>query len=105
MLTFAVNRRVAEIGVRIALGARIRHVIRAVASRSLLAVVLGIVVGTFSTSLATRGMAAILFEVSPTDPWILTASAALLVGAAAAAMVRPVLRACRTNPLEALREE
>ena len=105
MLTFAVNRRVAEIGVRIALGARIGHVIRAVASRSLLAVVLGIVVGTFSTSLATRGMAAILFEVSPTDPWILTVSAALLVGAAAAAMVRPVLRACRTNPLEALREE
>jgi ABC-type antimicrobial peptide transport system permease subunit len=105
MLTFAVNRRTAEIGVRLALGARVPHVIRAVALHVLLAVVAGVALGAVATAVAAPVVSAILFRVSPTDPRILSVSAALLLSAAAAAMVAPLVRACRTNPLEALREE
>jgi len=105
MLTFAVNRRTSEIGLRLALGARVPHVIRAVAFHVLLAVVAGVALGTAATAAAAPVVSAMLFRVSPTDPWILAVSAALLLSAAAAAMVTPLVRACRTNPLEALREE
>jgi putative ABC transport system permease protein len=105
MLTFAVNRRTSEIGLRLALGARVPHVIRAVAFHVLLAVVAGVALGAVATAAAAPVVSALLFRVSPTDPWILAVSAALLLSAAAAAMVTPLVRACRTNPLEALREE
>jgi hypothetical protein len=105
VLAFTVNRRRSEIGVRMALGARIPHLIRAIATQSLAGVVLGIVIGTFVTIAATRAMSQILFGVSPTDPSILAGSATLLLAAAVAAMAAPLRRACRTNPLDALREE
>jgi predicted permease len=105
VLAFTVNRRVSEIGVRMALGARIPHVIRAIASQSLVAVAVGIVAGAAVTIIATRGVSKILFGVSPADPWILGASATVLLSAAVIAMAAPLRRACRTNPLEALREE
>jgi ABC-type antimicrobial peptide transport system permease subunit len=105
VLAFTVTRRLSEIGVRMALGARIPHLVRAIASRSLMGVGLGIAIGTFLTIAATRAMSTILFGVSPTDPWILAASATVLLATAAAAMAAPLRRACRTNPLEALREE
>jgi hypothetical protein len=73
MLAFTVNRRTPEIGVRLALGARIRDVIRTVATQSMLAVAVGVVLGTMATVAATRGVSSILFGVSPTDPWILDA--------------------------------
>jgi len=105
VLAFTVYRRRSEIGVRMALGARVPHVIRAVASQSLVGVALGIVIGTLVTVGATGVVSKILFGVSPTDPWILIASATVLLATAAVAMAAPLRRACRTNPLEALREE
>ena len=105
MLTFAVSRRIAEIGVRIALGARVPHLVRTVATTSLLAVVFGIGAGTLTALVAARGLSAILFQVSPSDPWILMVSSALLLSAATLAMVGPLRRACRTNPLDSLRHE
>jgi hypothetical protein len=47
----------------------------------------------------------ILFCVSPADPWILTGSGTRLLIVAVVAMAKPVSRACRFNPLEALHEE
>jgi hypothetical protein len=105
MLTYNVSRRTSEIGVRMALGARTRHVMRVVGAQSLLVVVSGIVVGTFAAVIVARGVATILFSVSPGDPRILVGSATLLLGVALLAMVRPLARACRINPLEALRDE
>jgi predicted permease len=105
MLTYAITRRIPEVGVRMALGARARHVVRAVGAHFLAAVAAGIIVGTIVAVIAAQGVSAILFGVAPTDPWILAASAFVLASTAAAAMVRPLLHACRTNPLEALREE
>jgi ABC-type antimicrobial peptide transport system permease subunit len=105
VLAFTVTRRVPEIGVRMALGARIPDVIRAVVSQSLVGVVLGIAIGALVTIAAARTLSKILFDVSPADPWILAASATLLLAAAGAAMAAPLRRACRINPLEALREE
>jgi putative ABC transport system permease protein len=68
-------------------------------------VAIGIVVGTLGAAIAARGLATILFGVSPGDPLILASSGILLLGVAVIAMTRPVTRACRINPLEALREE
>ncbi len=105
MLTYDVSRRTSEIGVRMALGARPRHVLRMVGAQSMLVVAVGIVVGTAGAAIAARTLSTILFGVSPADPWILASSGSLLLGVAVVAMSRPVTRACRINPLEALREE
>jgi hypothetical protein len=105
MLTYVVTGRVPEIGLRMALGAQASDVIRAVSAQSLLAVGGGIVVGILATAFSVRSLSSILFGVSATDPWMLGAAAVLLVAVAFAAMVRPLIRACRLNPLEALREE
>jgi hypothetical protein len=54
---------------------------------------------------AARWLDTILFGVSPADPWILAGSGTLLLIVATIAMAKPVTRACRINPLEALHEE
>ena len=105
ILAYAVSRRTPEIGVRMALGARPRHVMRTVGAQSLLIVAVGIVGGTLGAGIAARWFDTILFRVSPADPWILAGSAALLLTVAVMAMAKPVSRACRINPLEALHEE
>ena len=104
-LAYAVSRRTPEIGVRMALGAGPRHVARTIGAQSLRIVTAGIIVGTMGAGIAARWLDTILFGVSPADPWILAGSGTLLLIVAVMAMARPVTRACRINPLEALREE
>ena len=65
----------------------------------------GIIVGTIGAGFAARWLDTILFGVSPADPWILAGSGTLLLIVATIAMAKPVTRACRINPLEALHEE
>lgn len=88
-----------------ALGAGPRHVARTVGAPSLLIVGVDIIVGTIGAGFAARWLDTILFGVSPADPWILAGSGTLLLIVATIAMAKPVTRACRINPLEALHEE
>jgi predicted permease len=103
VISYLVTQRRPEIGVRIALGAPIRRVSGLVLFQSLRLALIGVALGLLVAVNATRLLARLLFNVSPTDPLVLTAVAALLIGIAALAALAPALRASRVDPVEVLR--
>jgi putative ABC transport system permease protein len=105
VIAYAVAQRTQEIGVRIALGARTRDVLRMVLSEGLRFAVVGIVVGGAIALWASRWVGPLLFSVSPRDPAVYAIVAAVLLGAAVAASLLPALRAARVDPNTALRAE
>ena len=105
VIAYAVSQRTREIGVRMALGARRRDVSRQVLGEGLRIVALGIVLGIAGALAATRLMRAILYGVSPTDPWTFTAVALLLAAVSLLATWLPARRAAAVEPLEAIRTE
>jgi putative ABC transport system permease protein len=105
VVAYVVARRTAEIGVRIALGARARQVEGFVVARSLKLVLLGLAAGTFAALLLTRLLRGLLYGVDPTHPAAYVAAALLLAGVAACASWIPARRAARVDPVVALRAE
>ncbi len=105
VMAYSVSERVREIAIRMALGARGRDVMAAVLRRAVRMTVLGVLIGLAGAMAATRLMRALLFEVSATDPWILSGAAALLLAVAVAAAYLPARRAAGVDPLTALRSE
>lgn len=105
LLAYTVNQRVPEIGVRMALGARTASVVTMVLRDAVGLVGLGLLVGLPVALLATRGIRALLFGVTPTDGVATLGTVVLLTGAALAAALPPALRAARVNPSRALRGE
>ena len=105
MLGYAVARRTAEIGLRLALGASRADVLRAILLPSLIVVASGLAVGLPLTTLLAKPLAGLLYGVAPTDPWILAGAAASLLVVGAAAATVPAVRAARVDPLIALRHE
>jgi ABC-type antimicrobial peptide transport system permease subunit len=105
VLAYTVSQRTRELGIRVALGAH-AGVVRALVLRQGLGVALiGIVLGLVGALGLGRLLGAVLYEVSPTDPLVLTAAAAILGGVAVVACLIPAVRATRVNPIEALRSE
>ena len=104
-VSFSVERRTQEIGIRVALGATASQLIRMVVRGSLKAVGIGVVVGLVLAALATQGMQSILFGVAPLDPMSFAAAAALLFVAAGTAAFLPARRAAYGNPSDVLRKE
>jgi hypothetical protein len=103
VIAYGVSQRRHELGVRTALGARTADLVALVAHTGILPAVAGIVLGLFGAWGATRLMASLLFEVSPSDPYTFT-SAAILAGAAAlAASLVPALRVAWIDPAGVLR--
>src|SRR5439155_1687198 len=80
VLSYAVSRRTAELGVRIALGARPATVVRMVVRQGALLTLVGIGVGAVGAVVLTRYLRAVLYQVSPTDPVAFAAMAGLLFG-------------------------
>lgn len=110
VMAYRVSARTREIGVRIALGARPRRVVRRVLREGLATAVAGLALGIALVWAGVRWLAAgrfhdLLYGVDPTDPRLALAAAALLLGVAALACVVPALRASRVDPVVALREE
>ena len=105
VMAYSVAQRTREIGIRMALGAGQRDVLRLVLGRSLMLAVAGIAVGVAGAFAATRALSTLLFEISATDPLTFTATPVLLLLVAVAASSLPALRATRVAPLEALRAE
>jgi predicted permease len=105
MLAYAVSWRTSEIGVRMAVGATRLDVTWMVARESLLPVVFGIVAGAGSALLLGRALQSTLFGVSTTDPVSAAVAALLILLTATLAAVVPARRACRVDPLSALRCE
>ena len=105
VISYSVNQRRAEIGVRMALGAQARQVGRMVVGQSLRVAGLGIAIGLAGAVAATRVMQSLLFGVSPTDPLTLAGVTAVLVILGALAAYVPARRATKVDPVEVLRRE
>jgi ABC-type antimicrobial peptide transport system permease subunit len=94
-----------EIGIRVALGAERRDILRLVAGHGLVLTAAGLALGLAGAFALSRLLVGILFDVSPTDPATYAAITALLAAVALVACLVPALRATRVDPMIALRYE
>jgi len=105
VLAYGVRQRIREIGIRIALGAGTRGVVRMVIGDALRPTLIGIVVGLLAAVTLRRVVGSLLFGVSPGDPATFAAVAGLLVAVALGSSALPAYSATRVDPSSALREE
>jgi putative ABC transport system permease protein len=105
VVAYAVSSRTPEIGLRMALGAQRRDVVRMVLGEGLRLVGTGLALGLGLAVLTGRAVASLLFETAPTDPLTLTVVALFLMLVALTATVLPARRASRIDPVTALRAE
>ena len=104
LVSYAVSRRRPEIGVRMALGAKVGEVIGLVLRRSMILVAAGAAVGLVVTLVGARLLSSLLFGVSPNDPATLVAVCATMVVAALLGAYQPARRAASVDPARSLRE-
>jgi len=105
VLSYSVAQRTQEIGVRIALGAGRREVLRLIIGYGLLLAGIGVVVGLMLAPASTWLAKSLLYNVSPFDPLTFAAVAGFLLLVAGLASFLPAIRATRVDPLTALRGE
>jgi ABC-type antimicrobial peptide transport system permease subunit len=105
VLAYSIARRTSEIGVRIALGAEHRRVVRMVVVQGMRPVVCGVAVGLAATFWLSQLMASLLFGVEPRDPATYAAVTTVLVVVGALACYIPARRVLRVEPAAALRTE
>jgi ABC-type antimicrobial peptide transport system permease subunit len=105
VVSYAVGRRRAEIGIRMALGAGKGSVLRLVLRQGMTPVFAGLAAGALAAVAIGRYVSSLLFEVSPHDPVAFAISAAVLGAVSALACWIPARRAAGVNPLDAIRYE
>jgi predicted permease len=105
VISYVVNQRTPEIGVRLALGAQPGHVRTMVVRQGLGVTLVGVIIGLGLAAVATRVMGSLLFETSTHDPVTFAAAALALTMVSTAALYLPARRAGAIDPLEALRTE
>jgi putative ABC transport system permease protein len=105
VMSLNVNGRQGEFGVRLALGAAPRDVLRLVMRQGLVLAFLGLAIGVAGALWLTRLLGSLLFEVSPMDPVTFLSVGVILTLAASLACYLPARRATRADPISALRQE
>jgi putative ABC transport system permease protein len=105
VVSYGVAQRTREVGVRIALGAQRRDVLRLVLSSGLSLIGAGVAVGLVAAAIATRFLGALVYGVSPVDPATFAGAALVLTMVALCAHWVPIRRALRIDPASALRAE
>jgi putative ABC transport system permease protein len=104
-MTYSVAQRTGEFGIRMALGAQPRDVLRLVLSRGVKLVGIGLVIGLIATFATARAMGTMLYQTSAQDPLTLGGTVLVLALVALIACLLPANRATKVNPIEALRTE
>ena len=103
VISYSVTRQTQEIGIRMALGASTERVQLGVIARTMRLVLAGIAIGTITSVVAAKSIAALLFKTEPTDPAAFAATVLLLSAVALIAGYLPARRASRIDPMAALR--
>ncbi len=105
VMSYSVAQRTREIGIRMALGAQRKDVLKMTVKQGLKLVLIGIGLGLVVALALTRVMASLLFGVSATDPLTFLSIPLVLLAVAAVASYIPALRATRVDPMVALRAQ
>jgi len=105
VMSLQVANRSREFGIRLAIGADPRALVRLVLGEGAVLAALGVVLGIAGAVAVTRSLASLLYDVSPTDPVVLLGLPLLLAAIALAACYVPARRAARSDPLSALRAD
>ena len=105
VMSYVTERRTAEIGVRLALGATPRSMLSSVLRESLLLVAIGIALGVPTALAASHWIGSLLFGVQANDATTIAGASVLMIGVAVVAALLPARRAARVDPMVALRHE
>ncbi len=105
VISYSVNRRTPEIGIRMALGASGGRIRTGVVGHTLRLALAGAAFGTVAAVALSSLLSSLLFGVSPSDPWTYLAAAAILLLVAITAGFIPAYRASRISPMAALRAD
>jgi putative ABC transport system permease protein len=105
MLSYTMSQRAHEVGIRIALGAESRQVVRMVVGEGMRIIVIAVVIGLAGSLAATRLLRSQLFGVGPTDVLTFSVVTAILALVAVLACLLPARRASRVDPMIALRTD
>jgi len=105
VLAFAVRRRIREIGIRVALGAEVKDILRLIVTEGMKPALVGLLLGVAGALALGRVIASFIYGIAPYDPLTFAAVAALLAAVALLASIIPAYRAARIEPTRALREE
>ena len=105
VMTYNVTQRRREIGVRVALGAQRRQILRIILGEGMMTTGIGIIIGVAAALALTRTIQSLLFGVAPTDPVTFGLVVVGLAGIAMVASYLPARRATNADPMDALRQE
>jgi hypothetical protein len=105
VISFVVAQRTREIGIRVALGSQRSGVIGLIVRQGMQPVVVGVIIGVVAAAASGRFVAALLFDVQPTDPLVMSGAGALMILVALAAAFVPAMRASGIDPARVLHGE
>jgi len=105
VVSYTVSQGTRELGLRMALGAGTKHLMRLVMSRGLLLTASGVAIGVLAAFMLTRLMSNMLYKISPHDPLAFGSAIAVITIASLAACFFPAWRATRIDPIQALRKQ
>jgi predicted permease len=105
MAAYNVSRRMKELGIRVALGARTKHVMSTAVGRPIVLLVVGSLLGLLSGVFASRLLGHIVYQANPRDPVVVVGAVLMMALLGIAASAIPALRAVAVDPSKLLREE
>jgi predicted permease len=103
VVTYSVTQRTAEIGLRMALGARRAGLLWLVMRGTLTLVIVATLLGVTAAFMTSSLVSSLLFGIQPAEPWVYSGTVGVLIGIGLVATAAPTLRAMRINPVETLR--